>query len=231
MRIDRFYLSEPVSGDIITVTDADVIHQWMRVFRMKKGSKLVVFDGSGAEYEAIIRTIQPEKAELDVAETRTVAPVEPAITLAVALIKRDKFEWVLEKGTELGVRQFVPLVADRSDKKDIKMERAQKIVVEAAEQSGRGDVPDISEPTATGDFVSNIDTANTYVLDLAGAPFHESVSKNTPATFLIGPEGGWSDSERELFLNAGLQSITLGSQILKTETAAVSVAASVVLDK
>jgi 16S rRNA (uracil1498-N3)-methyltransferase len=139
-----------------------------------------------------------------------------------ALLKKDKNDWVLQKCTELGVSHFVPVLAERSEKTGFNLERAQKIVIEAAEQCGRSDIPKIRElvllPAAVHQYAQKVPL---FMCE------QESLGKKKQPNYadvgvLIGPEGGWSDTEKQLFLSAELPRLSLGDFTLRAETAAVA---------
>lgn len=233
MQLHRFYLPQSIQETTITVTDERHLHQWRNVLRAKEGYELMLFDGSGWEYDARIDELAPDHATLTITDQRSVEPIRPALWLYVGLIKRDKFEWVLEKATELGVAGIVPLDCERSDKKSLKYDRARKIIVEAAEQSGRAWLPEIGAIGRIEEVTwrSDLQVANAVTLDRAGDMHGESLRHHYPdqLSVFIGPEGGWSERERAQFKSAGIQAVSLGDQNLKTETAAVSAAALVLL--
>ena len=231
MHLHRFYIEQSITGDQLTVTEERLLHQWRKVLRAGPGYELVLFEGSGFAYPARIEEIAPDHATLTVGHAHAVAPREPSVWLAVGLIKRDKFEWIIEKATELGVAGIIPLVADRSQKQDLKLDRARKIMIEAAEQSGRADLPTLWAPSKLREVLEGSDPASlthSIVLDHDGEPLApmnqfegSDPSSKAGVTLYIGPEGGWSDREREQFESAGVSVRSLGPRNLKTETAAI----------
>ena len=145
---------------------------------------------------------------------------EREVILYMALIKKDNFEIVLEKATELGVSRIVPVQADRSEKKGVNYERAEKILQEASEQSGRATVPTLGEIIN----VNKVPHENFVVFDPRGeVSAREYFSKNskTPISLLIGPEGGFTDAEMDLFHGTKIPVVSTGHQILRAETAAI----------
>lgn len=234
---------EIVEGSIITY--AHDTHQWQRVFRYGQGDRVILFDGSGNDYVCEILTFPGEingvttGATLRVVEIRvnTVKPVHQVI-LVVALVKKDTFEWIVEKATELGVAEIIPVLAEHSEKKSLNMERLEKILIEASEQSGRGDVPILHEVMSVADLLENrklISISSAFVFDPSGRKFieedftignkgeenNESDTSKAVVAVFIGPEGGWSLQELASFKKVGLPVLSLGPQILRTETAVV----------
>ena len=157
------------------------------------------------------------------------------IWLCQALIKKDNFEMVTQKVVEIGVSVIVPILAERSEKKKVNMERLKKIAVEASEQSGRADVPEIFEETTLVDlFESGALPPDKIALDLTGIDFHKFVSGLNPVgaiAVFVGPEGGWSEKEIEFFKQHNVSILSLGSQILRAETASIAISSLLLLSK
>jgi 16S rRNA (uracil1498-N3)-methyltransferase len=135
-------------------------------------------------------------------------------------------EWVVEKATELGVSKIVPIVSERSEKKGFNLMRAQKIAIEASEQSGRVEVPLIGDIEPLKDALESFQ-GEIVVFDLIGKPFSDAVSwlggekNNTPINIFVGPEGGWSPKEIEMFKVQKAQIFSLGQLTLRAETASI----------
>ena len=190
---------------------------------MKPGDPLIVCDGKGREAKAVIETLSPKRATLKAETSREVA-AEPCrhVTLACAVLKRENFEWVVQKATETGVRRIVPLFTERTVKTGLKMDRLRKIAREAAEQSGRGVIPEILEPVPFATFV-RADRQNIVFFDCAGT--HDAwpavIAKDSEAACIVGPEGGWAPEEIALASKNGCLAGTLGPLTLRAETAAV----------
>jgi 16S rRNA (uracil1498-N3)-methyltransferase len=158
MRLHRFFIAENlIKNRDVKVSDPDLIHQWRNVFRLKTGDQLILLDNSGFEFLCEITDIKKDYAELAMRESREVINVPKCrVTLYVALIKKGNFEWILEKATEIGVKKIVPVISERSEKKDLNMERARIIIKEASEQSGRGMLPEITEPVFLADTLQRL---------------------------------------------------------------------------
>jgi 16S rRNA (uracil1498-N3)-methyltransferase len=217
------------SKRIVTLTSDEARHL-REVLRLKPGDGVSVFDGEGKEFRCAVVQARREFAELELQEEIEAARAESPlkITLAVALLKGEKFDFVVQKGTELGVNEFVPLITryadiklrDKSDAAK-RVARWQRIALEAAKQSGRALVPKVGEPKPLG-----------YVLTLSEQCFlfserggHGLTQMDTDeVTAIIGSEGGWSDEELDEARAAGAQLITLGGRILRAETAAIAAA-------
>ncbi|MEK7123656.1 MAG: RsmE family RNA methyltransferase, partial [Patescibacteria group bacterium] len=143
----RFFVEEKIGGgESFILSDKAQIHQISRVLRLKEGSDIILLDNSGFEYSAVIESLAEDEIILKILEKRE-SEAEPKIKLALyqSLLKKDKMEWIFEKGTELGVSKFVPVLSKYCVKTDLNFERAKKIIREAAEQCGRAKLPELSE--------------------------------------------------------------------------------------
>lgn len=210
------------------------------VLRLRPGERVVVLDNTGWEYEVQLTAVTRDQVIGEVVDRRT-AVGEPSIhlTLYMALLKREKFEWVLQKGTEVGVSRFVPVITQRTLAQDAeikpgKQERWQKILTEAAEQCRRGRIPALAAPLKLADALAQhgaemalIPWENATAVGLKSA-----LSGTIPASaaLFIGPEGGFAPEEIALATQHHVRPVTLGKRILRAETAAL-VAASLLIDE
>ena len=262
MRLHRFYTTEQIGeGKNITIDSAELVNQVRRVFRLGIGDSIIIFNGTGFDYECKIDGFEKSTKistesiiKLTVATSRRSAfsPGRDAsegksswreIILCAAVVKKDTFEWIVEKATELGVSRVVPVMAERSEKKSLNEERLRKIAVEASEQSGRGDVPDISGiaplPDVLDEMVDKATVDSTHFSQLKCVVFHtegESFKASEcvgagPLAVFIGPEGGWSPAELEMFHAKKIPLRCLGPQVLRAETAVVAALSVVVFAK
>jgi 16S rRNA (uracil1498-N3)-methyltransferase len=208
---------------------ADEARHLREVLRLKPGDEVSVFDGEGKEFRARVAQARRESAELDLdEEIQPARPESPLqITLAVALLKGEKFDLVVQKATELGVTKIVPLMTrfadiklrDESDASK-RVARWQRIALEAAKQSGRAVVPEVSLPVS---FESVLNTGCLLFSEREGQGLTRI--ETDFVTAIVGSEGGWSDEELDLARAAGAQIVTLGGRILRAETAAITAAA------
>jgi len=236
MKVHRFFVHEfierplesSLDGEVI-ITHSGLIHQLKDVFRMEAGSDVILLDNTGSEFLSNISEISKERVRFHIAEVKKCENIpRREVTLCAALIKKDKFEWVLEKGTELGITQFVPIQTERSEKKNLNMERAKKIIQEAAEQSERGKLPELFEISNLEDVIAKFDR-KFFALGPSGENFDKNFVSQENAWVFIGPEGGWSDNEIEFFKNKNIPIYSLGKQILRAETASIAVASILLL--
>jgi 16S rRNA (uracil1498-N3)-methyltransferase len=235
----RFFVDpQNFTGDRV-VFPAETAHQIRNVLRLRVDSAVVVLDNSGAEYEVLLRQVDKQQVVGEAVAKRP-SPNEPTVhlTLYQSLMKRDKFEWVLQKGTEIGVSQFVPVVTRRSLVQDVdikanKQARWHKILTEAAEQSQRGRVPTLQLPQTLAQVLAEHPNQPGLIaweeegsLSVRGAL--RGGKRPSHISLFIGPEGGFAVEEVEAAQAAGIRAITLGKRILRAETAAL-VAAALVL--
>lgn len=226
---------------------ADEARHLRDVLRLQTGDEAYVFDGQGKEFHCRVERSERNAAELRIlAQAEAARPESPLrLTLAVALLRGEKFDLVVQKATELGVTCVVPVITKHADirLRDAsdaakRVARWQRIALEASKQSGRAVVPEIMSPRAFESLVQNArrEAASSEGAVLGfmfserdGVPLSEA-SRNIPAkpatlVALIGSEGGWADEEIDLARAAGWSVITLGGRTLRAETAAIAVAA------
>ncbi|NBV76942.1 16S rRNA (uracil(1498)-N(3))-methyltransferase [bacterium] len=222
MKIHRFFVAEDVLGNDVELLDESVVHQISRVLRMKVGERVALCDGRGTDAVSEIIAMDKKSVSVRVLERIPTWVPQKKVHVFLAPIRKERFEWALEKCTELGVARVTPLITERSERGIVKRERAEVIMKEAAEQCGRGDVPIFGEPveleTLSGEY---------FVLDMGGVVLEQSAQKNKEIRLLIGPEGGWTEAEREFFKSKNWQSFSLGPTTLRAETAAVAACARV----
>jgi 16S rRNA (uracil1498-N3)-methyltransferase len=198
---------------------------------LKTGDEVQVFDGAGREFRAVVSQARRELAELELRDE--MGPPKPEsplqLTLAVALLKGEKFDLVVQKGTELGVNRFIPLVTRYADIKlrdeadaAKRVTRWQRIALEAAKQCGRAVVPEVEPPV---NFESLIREENACLLfsEREGQALNTYLKTNILIA-VIGSEGGWSDEELAQAKAADVPVVTLGGRVLRAETAAVAAA-------
>jgi len=235
MRLHRFYTKEkiPAQGGF-TIADKALVNQLKNVFKLRTGDSVIVFNGDGQDNECVIEGFLKDELSLKI-QASIPSRFMPAreVWLCAAIVKKDNFEWIAEKATELGVTRILPIVSERSEKKSLNMERLQKIVIEASEQSGRGDVPKI-EPILK--LEEGLEYLKSQAPGLQVVMFHtegeiwqeRAFNKDKSIAVFVGPEGGWSEREVELFHKDNVPVVCLGRQVLRAETAVVAILARIV---
>ena len=236
MQRHRFYA--PTSGTTpsrITLGPEES-HHLARVLRLAEGARVFAFDGEGREYECEVARVSKQAAELAVL-TQLTDEVESPLRLALgqALIKGDKFDWVVQKATELGVTRIVPLATDygdarRSDERaEHRLQRWRRIALEAVKQCGRRRLVEIAEPVSFAEFCAKEEAQQKWFFsERGGRSLREAAAEGrsrTSLTLAVGPEGGWSEAEMRLADSHGFTHIHIGTRILRTETAAVAAVA------
>jgi len=236
--MQRFFVQRvELEGDEVVLRRQ--AHQIRDVLRLKAGEHIILLDNEGWEYEVKLTDVRRGEVKGKILEKRE-AKGEPSvkITLYHGMTAREKFEWVLQKCTEIGVWRFEPVIAERSVVRDSKikqskMERWRRIIEEAAEQSQRGRKPEVSPPTTFAKALEGIDNYGCKLIatPAAGGESLRDCLKNFKGeeiALFVGPEGGFTKEEIEMCIERGARAFSLGERILRTETAAV-VASAVIL--
>ena len=241
----RFFISPEAFASHPVVLTGDQAHQIRRVLRLRLGERIELLDGLGYAYEAVLIALGETDAKFQMIR-RWAAEGEPRthITIFQAVLKGDNFGWALQKGTEVGVSRFVPTVCTRNVVDDLdavegKRERWERIIQEAAEQCGRGRLPElapaellpqaISYPSENGTLRLipwEGERSNRLRTELARCNF----AGEARIELFIGPEGGFTEEEVALARRYGVQPVTLGPRILRAETAGV-IAATLILSE
>jgi 16S rRNA (uracil1498-N3)-methyltransferase len=233
MQRHRFY-AEPSRFDRSTIIlDRDESHHLARVLRLSEGARVFVFDGVGNEWEGEIARVGRGEVEINLIRRLDDAVESPLnLTLAQALIKGDKFDWVVQKATELGVTRIVPLITDHGelrltrDSAGNRRTRWQRIALESTKQCGRRKQVEFSDPIKFEDFCQAEKEKNNLIFsEHGGLTLRDAVSKLESIGELnvsVASEGGWSEREIELSGKSGFIPVHLGSRILRTETAAIA---------
>ena len=221
MRLHRFIGDFDLSNEIITVTDTELLNQLRNVLRLRVGDQLTLADGQGTETLATIVDGDKKMLRLAISEQSQPArePYKKA-TLFCAVLKRENFELILQKATEIGISRIVPLMTERTVKTGFNRERLEKILREAAEQSGRTFLPELAEPQTLEQALDQADPKTSIFFDPSGTVQAPVVYQRATSCF-IGPEGGFSESEVSLAQDRGLAIASLGSLTLRGETAAI----------
>lgn len=219
MRLHRFYVGDSIAlRKDFWVHDKPLLHQWLRVLRYRAGQEIVLFDGRETERLYRISSLDEQEAHLQLVTDFPLQKPDREVTMVWSLLKKDKNDWVLQKATELGVRHFVPLLAERSEKTGFSVERAQKIIIEAAEQCGRSDIPTVREPMHLAAILTMLGDTPIFICEQGSQ--QRAVTTET-AALCIGPEGGWSATEATLLTEHHATGLALGPLTLRAETAAV----------
>jgi 16S rRNA (uracil1498-N3)-methyltransferase len=215
----------------LTISDEKTIHQVFNVLKIEKGEHVYIGDGKNVRYETEVLEINKKQLTCRILHEDMAQHKTPQIIIALATIKKESFEYALEKMTEVGIDGILPLATDKVIKKGVNMERCETIVREASEQSGRIVVPKIlPEMDLQHAFEHYLNQGDTQLV------FCDMPSETTPSKvevkkqitenpkniiFFIGPEGGWSDREKLSVSLLGIPTYSLGANTLRAETAAI----------
>ena len=226
----RFYAAaEDFDGQKIFLSVEETKHL-RDVLRLKENDSVRVFDGGGREFACEIERIEKKRTVLKISGENTPTAPESGLdlTLAVALLKGEKFDWVVQKAVELGVTKLVPLDTQRADARlkesEKRLTRWRKIALEAAKQSGRARLMPIEPPIDFERFIGAEKDAGILFAERGGDSF-SAVEATGKLTAVVGAEGGWETTEIEAARASGFKIITFGGRVLRAETAAIAVAA------
>ncbi|WP_336516318.1 RsmE family RNA methyltransferase [Pollutibacter soli] len=230
--IPIFFLEQiPVQWNIVSLPDETARHI-LTVLRMRENEILQLTDGKGSKANAVI--IKTGKKNLDV-KIQSVSHTErpsKQLTLAVSLLKNaSRFEWLLEKATELGVHKIVPLICARTERQHFRADRMKNILISAMIQSQQFWLPELQEPQAFDQFFKTGFPGRRYIAHCLPDATKQlrSFKPASQSEILIGPEGDFTEEEIELAINHGFEAVTLGDNRLRTETAAIAAVTLILL--
>jgi 16S rRNA (uracil1498-N3)-methyltransferase len=220
-----------------------IVHQIRDVLRMRPGEEIVLLDNSGLAHRTELVTIDRDAVRGRVIEKwKLETEPQTRITLYQGLLKGQKFEWVLQKGTEIGIVTFVPMLTARcvvstvNDVSDARVERWERIVVEAAEQAGRAALPHLSSTTLFAHACQQAGRGGLALIpweDEHSRGLREALSnvpKSKEINLLIGPEGGFAEEEIAVAQERGVIPVSLGPRILRAETAGLAAASAILYE-
>jgi 16S rRNA (uracil1498-N3)-methyltransferase len=222
----RLFVPGPLSEGAMVSLEGPQAHYLVRVMRVSPGDVVVLCDDMTGEWAARVTAIGKRDLSLSAESLLRTREDVPDFTLCAALLKKDRFDLVLEKASELGVRCIQPVLTRRCVADKLNLERARNLVTEAAEQCARTALPGVAEPAKLDALLRDWDTGRTlfFADENGGEPAATMFAAHSgPAALLIGPEGGFDDSERAAIrAHAQARPISLGPRILRGETAAIA---------
>ena len=219
----RLFFPKSLSLNLTATLDKSQSHYVSKVMRIKKNEVFSLFNKSG-EWEAKILGISKSLVEFKITKQLRKVENSKELWLAFSPIKSNYFNFMIQKATELGVTKFLPIIFDRTIVRKINKERLEKVIIEAAEQSNRIQVPNIEDPQNLRDFLDKSDVDLIFT-DLNSKNNKVDLKKLTskPTCIVVGPEGDFSESERDEILSfKGVQAIKINENILRSETAVIS---------
>lgn len=224
----NLFYSTNLAGNKIILESEEAAHA-TRTLRMREGEKLWVTDGQGHIYETELQKVTKTIAECHIINTTTHTARPTAIHLAIAPTKMmERLEWCLEKCTEIGISQITPLLCQRSERKQLRLDRCEKIVLSAMKQSGQSFLPKLNELTDFKSFVKKANATQKYIAHCDEKTVVTTLKQATEdlraakeVLILIGPEGDFTPEEIKLALQSNFKALSLGNTRLRTETAGV----------
>jgi 16S rRNA (uracil1498-N3)-methyltransferase len=224
--LPRLYVRQVLAAGTSVDLDGAQANYLGNVLRLGEGAQLLLFDGQSGEWLARISQASKKRMALIVERQTRGAEAVPDVWLAFAPVKRTQTDWLVEKATELGAARLVPVITRRTIVERVKLERLEAIAIEAAEQCGRTRLPTIVEPLPLARLLLERKRRLYFADENGGEPIATAMEPG-PATILTGPEGGFTDEERDAIRAAPhAVAISLGPRILRAETAALSALAA-----
>lgn len=234
MRVSRLYVDAPLHVGGRIELDADAAHYVRTVLRLKAGDAIVLFNGEGGEYLSRFSEVSRKQVRVEI-ETYSARNVESPlrVNLGMGISRGDRMDWAVQKAVELGVAELTPLLTQRcvtklnDDKKQQRWQHWHGIIRHAAEQSGRTRLPLLGSITELSDWVERPQGLKVFLDPYAEYSLADLQPSNSQVTLLSGPEGGFSDAERQIAKAAGFVPVRMGARILRTETAVLSALSAV----
>jgi 16S rRNA (uracil1498-N3)-methyltransferase len=221
----RLFHPENITENITSLLSKEHTHYVVNVMRLKRGSNINFFNKDG-EWLSEIVFLDKDRVEVKFLNKLKESTKNSNIELAICLVKKSPMDTILQKATELGVSKIIPIVSERTEVKELNFERANKIVVEATEQSNQLIPPQILEVIKLRDFLKNLDDSSKLLFADVNSKENlktEVLKEAKTLSILIGPEGDFSPSERELILaNSNVVPFTISRNILRSDTAVIS---------
>ena len=221
----RLYYPNSIVENTTSLLSKEHTHYVANVMRLKRGSNINFFN-KGGEWVSEIVFLEKDRIEVKFLNRVKKSVKTSSMELAICLVKKNPMEIILQKATELGVVKITPIISERTEVKELNLERAKKIVIEATEQSNQLSPPEISKITKLKDFINNLnETSKLFFADINSKDKlkKEDIKGDNLKTILIGPEGDFTPNERKMILeNKNTISFSLSKNILKTETATIS---------
>ncbi|MBE0468525.1 MAG: 16S rRNA (uracil(1498)-N(3))-methyltransferase [Methyloprofundus sp.] len=229
MRVSRLYLDTPLTAQETIALDEDCAHYVRTVLRLKKAYLVTLFNGQGGEYQAEIIEVSRKQVlvkVLNFIERDVESPLQ--VVLGLGISRGERMDFAVQKSVELGVAQISPLITEhcvvqlKGDKESNKIRHWQKIAQHASEQSGRTVMPAVDTVELLADWLERQSGLKVFLDPFAVQTLSDLNPENNKVTLLAGPEGGFSEQEREIAEQAGFIPVRLGPRVLRTETAALA---------
>ena len=221
----RLHVTQPLAPGAAVAPTLDQSRYLTQVMRLKLGDDLLVFNGRDGEWRATLVEILKKGVILRADDQIRPQAYGPDLELIVAVVKKSRVETIVEKAAELGAARVRLTITQRTNVDHVRLDRLDAIAIEAAEQTGRLDVPTVDDPQKLGAILDGWDPSRRLMFcdETGGAPVASAVTEPGPWAILIGPEGGFSPEERDRLLALPFTTaVSLGPRILRADTAAIA---------
>lgn len=225
MNLPLFFIEHTPSSNGSVVLSEETSRHVVSVLRMTVGERLQLTDGKGNLWTTVLVNEHKKKAEVQIEQHSYKPAPSRKVGIAICLVKNNsRFEWFLEKATELGISEIIPLLSDRTEKQHFRYDRMKGIVISAMLQSQQVWMPELQQPTTYNALLQNVSYPQKFIghcEEDKKQPLSELVQKNESALILIGPEGDFTKEEISLAIRNGFTPVMLGDTRLRTETAGI----------
>jgi 16S rRNA (uracil1498-N3)-methyltransferase len=229
MRVSRIYTTTPLTSPASVILDGSTAHYLGKVLRLTVGNALVLFNGDGREYPATITALTKSTVTVTLGDARMPDTESRLRTvLGIGISRGERMDYVVQKSTELGVSEIVPLFTEHcevklnAERQEKRVEHWQQVAISACEQCGRVVVPTISQPVKLADWIQAPGAGLKLLCDQSESKALSGPAPGNGVALLIGPEGGLSETEMAMAKAAGFEGVSFGNRILRTETAPVT---------
>lgn len=222
MKVHRFIGDFDFSSSNIIIDNSDLVHQIERVLKLKIGENIILGDGNGNEIEGEVSNFTNKTVDIKVNKKyKNTNESEKNVRLYCAILKSENFELVVQKASEIGISEIIPLITDRTIKTSIKYERLQNIAHEASELAGRAMVPNVREATLYKIAILEENDTKLF-FDISGEILDDKILGNSKnISIYVGPEGGWTEVEHDIATQNDCKEVSLGKLTFRGETAAI----------
>ena len=234
MRVSRLFVDSPLNVGGRIELDTDTGHYVRNVLRLKAEQNLVLFNGRGGEYACCLSEVSKKTVRIEITKHIDRDVESPlSVRLGMGISRGDRMDWSVQKAVELGVSQITPLITERcvikfnEEKKLQRLGHWQNIAVHAAEQSGRTRLPSLTDISNLPEWLTQQQNLKVFLDPYADRTLADLPPDTGQITLLTGPEGGFSDQERQFAKAQGFIAVRLGGRILRTETAVITALAAV----
>ncbi len=226
MRINRIFIEAPLHAQQLISLEEKASHHLKTVLRLKVGAELILFNGDGNQYPAVIDSIEKKTVTVRTQQSETINNESSLkIHLGIAISKGDRMDWIMQKATELGVISITPLISERTevklkgDRLEKKLQHWRQVIISACEQSGRNRLPELHTLQTCSSWAESVAADKKFVLHHRASAQLNATENVASVALFIGPEGGLSDSEIIQAESNQFDALRLGPRVLRTETA------------